>query len=445
MTSASFLRAVALLAALASPFVLTACGGKGGGSSGPTTIRAINLSSDLPSVDVFTDTTSRFAAQATSVLSSNIAFDSGTYTFNVKKAGDGATLKTGAYSLAPDRHYTAVVWGRQTSLQLSTLPEDENTADISTGNARLRVFNATVDTGTVDVYLTSAGANVADVAATQSALTSGTLSGFKDVSAGTYRLVVTGEKNPNDIRLDIPAMAVTAQTYNTLVLTAGAGGVLVNGTLIAQQGAATSLKNGKARLRLAAGVNNQAGVSATYGGTTVSATALSPRVGGYVVVPANQAAALVVSVNGVAKSTTQQTFAEGGDYTVLAYGPDTGATVNVVALLDDNRLPSTTTRAKVRLVNGSDGAPPLTLSLDFQPLQPTDIAVGSGSTYYAADATSASRIEISSPSAATALFSQTGSSTDRLLQNQGIYTVFMLGGLNANGVPVPTGVFRKDR
>ena len=95
----------------------------------------------------------------------------------------------------------------------------------------------------------------------------------------------------------------------------------------------------------------------------------------------------------------------------------------------------------MRLVHGLEGAGPLTLSLDYQPLQPSDIALGSTSDgYYAADSLTASRIEISSLTATQPLFTQTGTTTDKLLQAQGVYSIFMLG-----GAATPTGVFRRDR
>jgi hypothetical protein len=273
---------------------------------------------------------------------------------------------------------------------------------------------------------------------TQGALSSGTLAGFREISAGTYRLRVTGLQNPNDVRLDIPAITLTPGTYGTLVITAGAGGVLVNGTLIVQQGAVTSLKGRKARVRLAAGVADSAAVSATVGSTTISGAVASPRVGGYVLIDSGTAN-VTVRVNGTVASTTSQTFDDGGDYTVMAYGA--AAAPQVAMLFDDNRLPSTATRAKVRVVNGIYDAGVLTLSLDYQPLQPSDIAVGVASDYYAADSTTAGRIEISSLTATQPLFTQVPSATTtRLLDPQGVYSVFLLGSQSA-----PYGVFRKDR
>ena len=101
----------------------------------------------------------------------------------------------------------------------------------------MRFFNATTDTGSVDVFLTPIGAtgDLGEVLPNQTALTSGSLSGFRDIGAGSWRLRVTGAGDPNDVRLDIPSITLPGKKYATLVVTAGAGGVLVNGTLIEQR------------------------------------------------------------------------------------------------------------------------------------------------------------------------------------------------------------------
>ena len=160
---------------------------------------------DLPSIDLYTDTTKQFSAVATDALGSYSGVGAATYTLKVNRAGDGTTLLSGSYTLSKDQHYTAVVWGRETALRLSTLPEDEDNNNITTGNSRLRIFNATTDTGALDVFITSSTADIGETSPTQGALASGSLSGFRDLSAGTYRLRVTGVGGPNDGRLDVPA------------------------------------------------------------------------------------------------------------------------------------------------------------------------------------------------------------------------------------------------
>jgi hypothetical protein len=435
MTSASYSRRLALLATIASSLVLAACGGSSS-SNGSTTVRALNLTSDLPTLDLYTGDTKLFTAVAADVLTTSSAIDANTYTLNVKNPSDSATLLTGSYSLSKDAHYTAVVWGRQTALRLSTLPEDEDSANITdANNTRVRMFNATTDTGTVDVYLTSASADLGETTATQGLLAAGGLSGFREIAQGTYRLRVTGAGDPNDLRLDIAAITLAAKKFNTIVFTGGTGGVLVNGTLIEQQGAMKALKNTKARVRVVASVDSGGNVASTFGATTLVGSLRSPSVGPYALVDAG-AGTLTMRINGVAYSTTSQTFAAGADYTVMAYG--SAAAGKLLLLTDDNRLPNSTTRVKVRLVNGIDGSDPLTLSVDYLALA-SNVTAGSASIYATANANSSVQLQVTSATASEPLY-QTTTTTPFNLVGQGVYTVFMLAG-NAT----TTGIPRRER
>ena len=439
MTSAFSSRRLALLAALASTLWLAACGGGGGGGgNGSTNVRALNLTTDLPSIDIYTSDTKRFSAVATDTLAPSISFEANTYTLNVKRAGDGATLLTGSYALAKDQNYTAVVWGRETALRVSTLPENENTGDIAAGNTKVRFFNATTDTGAVDVFITSSTADLGETSATRGNLTSGSLSGFSDLSQGTYRLRVTGQGDPNDVRLDIPAITLKDKSYATLVLTAGASGVLVNGTLIEQQGAVTTLKNTKARMRVVASVNTGGNVNVAVGGRTLAGGLRSPSVGPYTLVDAGTAVDLTVRVNGGVVTSGNRSFAAGTDYTLLTYGP--AATPLVTVITDDNRLPTAATRVKVRLLHAAAGTDPLTLSADYLALA-SDIVTGTVSPYATTNANPSVRIDVNSAAGVTSLFT----ATDVNLQGQSVYTVLMLGGNVVGGVETPTGVIRKER
>jgi hypothetical protein len=435
-------RRLVLLASLASSVWLAACGGSSNDGPGTTNLRALNLTSDVPSLDLFVGDTKQFSAVTTDSLAPNVSFDASTYTLNVKTAGDSASLLTGSYSLAKDQNYTAVVWGRQTALRVSTLPENENADNITVANtARVRVFNATIDSGTLDVYVTAATTDLAETTPTQAAITAGSLAGFRDISAGTYRLRVTGTGDPADVRLDVPAVTFKDKQFTTLVVTAtGSGGVLLNGTLIVQQGDKTSFKNTKARVRLAASVANAGVVTASVAGTPLFSNYRSPRVSTAYALVDSGSPTVTVSVNGTAVSNTAQTFAAGTDYTLLAYG--TAAAGRVALFTDDNRVPGTTARAKVRLINGITGSDPLTMALDFQTFLATnDIVTGSASTYALPNVAGSARIEISSQLVNTPLYTiSQANNTLNLLAGQSVYTVFMLDGL-----ATPSGRFVKDR
>ncbi len=423
-------------AALACVALLAACGSSSNNTPGQASVRVLNLTTDVPSIDLLANDTTLASAQGASAPSADALIDAGTYTMAVRRAGSATSLLSGSYSLGQDQHYLAVVWGRETALRLSTLPEDADNTAIGTGVARLRIFNATIDSGAVDVYLTTATADIAETTPLAANSTAGTIGAYKDISAGTYRLRLTGAGDPADVRLDIPAITLTAQKHATLVVTAGASGVLVNGNQVEQRGALTALRNTQARVRVVASVEGSGNVGATLGSRTLVGSLRSPTLGPYTLVDAGTAA-LTVRVNGSNISGTSRTLVAGSDYTVLAYGSLAAPQVRV--LNDDNRLPSTTGRARVRLVNGTAGGDPLTLSIDYQSIA-SDIPAGSASNYFTVTSTpvgsATTQVDVTAPSAAAALFSTTAAN----LQNAGVYTVYMLGG---NALPI--GRIQKER
>lgn len=436
MTSTSLSRRLALLAAaLASTLVLVSCGG-GGGNDGPgsTNLRAINLTTDLASVDLFTGDTRRFQGLAPDTMSARQSFDAGNISLGVRRA-DGTSLFSESFSLARDRNYTALVTGREAQLLVRALPEDEDEGQIASGKTRVRLFNLTGDTSGVDVFITAANVDIGDTAPT-ARLTSNTLGDFRELDRGTYRLRVTSVGIPNDVRLDLP-VTLADRKYATLVLTSGPGGSLVNATLVEQRGPATALKNTKARVRFAAGVDGNGNVSASINNATVVGSLRSPSLNSYALVDSGSQD-LTVRVNGVNARTGAFNFAPGADYTVVVYGP-AGAAIVPDPIADDNRLPSTSSRAKLRLINAVGGSQRLTMQLDFLPLA-TDIAVGSASSYATATSLGSTRLDVTSPTAVDPVFTITAQSGQPLLQAQGVYTVFMLG-----GQPQPTGILRRDR
>jgi hypothetical protein len=181
-------------------------------------------------------------------------------------------------------------------------------------------------------------------------------SSYTVVSAGTpYRICVTAQGDPGDLRLDIPATSFANEQVVTLVLTRGRGGVLVDGLLVTQRGAVTAAANTSVRLRLVADTPAGTSVVATANGQSLGTPSTAPAVGGYVRVDAG-----TVNVGATVGSTLSTLVADtpataGGDYTLLLTG--TEATPTATLITDDN-TPSTSAAnpVKLRLVNGLNGA-----------------------------------------------------------------------------------------
>jgi hypothetical protein len=438
MTSPDLSRRKAVLATLTTS-LLAACG-SGSGGSGSTTVRAINLTSDLPSLDMYLGGTKQFSALTTGALSNFITLDANTYAVNINSAGNVSTLFTNSYSLTKDAHFTNVVWGSQAALRVSALPEDYDTTLITTGNAKLRVLNATVETGPVDIFLTAPGADLTAGPALISNVPSGSLTGFFDIAAtnSTYQLRITSRGNPKDVRLDISAVTMTAGQYQTLVITAGTGATLVNGQVIVQQGAVTALVNAQARVRFASSVDANGSVAVKVGTTSLSPGGLiSTAQSAYTSVSAGNVG-LTITVNGVQQVTTPQalTLASGTDYTLLVYGPAANPQVSII--VDDNRLPLLVGKTKIRVVNGVAALDALTLTVgNVVPVETSYVSAGNGSTYALIDSDLAASITIGSGTIPV-IYTSLRPPGDQLV-SQSVYTLFVL-----SGGAKPVAVLRKD-
>ena len=141
-----------------------------------------------------------------------------------------------------------------------------------------------------------------------------------------------------------------------------------------------------------------------------------------------------MTVNGGASLGGTMSLAAGGDYTLLAHG-DAAAPVFTL-LTDDNRLPTSSAKAKMRLVHvASSVGSGLTLAKDYVAVA-NDVAYGSASTPAQVDSSTAARIEVTSPLVVDPLYA----GSDIVITSGAVYTMFMLGGASN-----PVGVLRRDR
>jgi hypothetical protein len=121
-------------------------------------------------------------------------------------------------------------------------------------------------------------------------------------------------------------------------------------------------------------------------------------------------------------------------------------------IADDNRLPTSTTGVKLRLINAMNptgmGAYPLSMTLDYSPVA-ASVAPGTSSGFQALPSTTTSILEVTSALQPATMYSPTGtpstvnpalSTSSLTLKAQGVYTVWMFG--DTTGW---TGLLRQER
>ena len=423
-------RAVLMALALATA-LLQACGG-GSDSTGSGTLRLINTTRTHPSLDLLASAVTVTSATAQDNASASVSQTAGSISLQVNDTGSSNSLALATAVVVKDLHYSVLAYESDGAVKLALLGEDIATP--AAGTAQLRVFDTATAAGALDVFVTAPGTDLATVGAPTFTLTAATFaqsSGLVSLAPGNWRVRVTAADNKADLRLDMPSVTLADQQVGTVLITPTAGASLLNGGWLLQQGAFTAARNANARVRLAAAVSGAATVAASNGGVAIESGVASPSVGTYQVVPA--AGALAVTVNGTPVSSTVALTA-GTDVTLLVHGTPAAATVS--AIVDDNFLPASTTRLKMRLLNGTTGsAIGLSLNADFSVLA-NNVQPGQASAPALATANSAMRIEVTSSTNQQSLYLQTGLN----IPGSGVYTMFMLGDAAA-----PAGVLRKDR
>jgi Domain of unknown function (DUF4397) len=345
------------------------------------------------------------------------------YTLDVH-ATNGATLVSTSTSLAKKDFQTVVAYSNAGSLAVAVLSDKES--DPSSGNAKLRIFNAANgDAGALDVFLvtTACSSLATSGAAAFAAGVNGLQPAFAQVTASTtpYHVCVTGPGDKTDLRLDIPSLTLSDQRIVTVILVRTAGGFLVNSLVLDQQGAVTQALTTSARVRVAASLSPPIAVSVDVNGTAVAASLATPGVGPYKLVAAGP---VTVKVNGTTIAPTAAlTAAPGDDITVLLTG-----TTPTVTLLADNKRP---------LVHGRNGTTGTgTLSVDNGVLVDS-IAFGAASDYSLLPASAA--LATVQASSGVIVLSKLTSVT---LTSGRVYSLFLLG--DATAAP-NAGILVADR
>ena len=403
---------------------MSACGGKGGdSSSGNASVRIANATLTHPSLDLLVNSTASASATTADNVSAYVSPAGGSVTLQINDAGAGTALATTVPTLTGGNHYTLVVYEAGGAVKTAVLNEDYTAP--TTGTAQLRVYDAALDAGKLDVYITDpAVTDLTTVAAnaTFTTTTANSATALLTYSPGTYRVRITAAGSKTDVRADIPSVTLTSQQIATVILTPASGGVLVNGSTLIQQGAYGAARNPNIRVRLAAAVSGGAMVGATSSnGAVIAAPSVAPQFGFYATVPF--ASSLNITVNGQSVAAPVTTgFKAGDDVTLLVSGAPASAAATLIK--DDNRLPTDATTTKLRLINGITGnVGTLTLTANTA-LVGTNIAYGAASSYaQVIGSTSAMNLTLTSSTASGNLLVN----NQNVLSANTVYTV-MAGG-----------------
>lgn len=401
-------------------------------------IRLLNVSNGYDTLDLFTtsggtDTETRqFGPVTRGSATGYVALKADTYTLKFRRTGSAGNLLSLSTTLIEDRHVTYVAYGAANSFGVQALDDDVEAP--ASGYTRLRVLNGTT-ADKLDVYLTGASDALTDVAPAVSEVAAGTLGAVTTVSSGTYRLRITASGSRTDVRLDVPSVSLASTGVLTIVLTESGGGVLVNALLLPQQGDPTAYDNTRVRIRGAVGLSAGAVSTVNVAGTDiVNRRSARSYIGDTYTTLASGNATVTITVDNAVIASGTVALESGHDYTLLVW--DGGTSTQTTLIADDNR-PSTSHRAKLRMINGlSGGVVPLTLSVDYSPVVEY-VEVGTPSETAEINQGTDYRLDLINAQTLTSMLAR----EDVPLAADGVYTLFVAGG----GGSAVTATLRKDR
>ncbi len=410
-------------ALLLAGIFLDGCGSSGGSAQ----IRVLNASIDYSSLDLYLDNgttnTREIAAAAYGTLTSYVGVSAASYTVEFTRNGVSSSLKSVNENLAKNTHRTYVAYGNSGKFGTLEILEDQDQP--STSYTKVELLDAAPDAGSVDVYLTDPSVDLTNSSPTFSAVAGGTIasSGFVTVNSGTYRLRVTAAGSQTDIRLDsVTGITFSSQEILSIVVTGTGGGVLVNATVIPQQGTESAVNTTYARVRAAAGIPPGSNLTATLGGTNLLGAAAANTVSQYALVTAGTQT-LNLTLNGAALPASSQALTAGEDYTVLVLNGAGVSGTTTTLVTDDDRLPSTSAYAKIKLVNAMSAlGDPLTLNVNYTPVA-SAITLGNASSSTEVTAGTNTEIDTVDANTSTTLFTNTTAT----LTGSGVYDLFMFG------------------
>lgn len=155
-----------------------------------TQLRALHLSPNAPSVDVYANGASIPAVEDLSFPNGTqfLTLTPGTYTLDVAPANTSvgqSVLNVPGLNLAQDKQYTAAVIGKLSESSFRALLLEDNLSTPAAGNIRIRAIHGAADVGQVDIWnVTDAG----NPSALYTDVNYGDVGAYAEIPAGSYKL-----------------------------------------------------------------------------------------------------------------------------------------------------------------------------------------------------------------------------------------------------------------
>ncbi|WP_241654994.1 DUF4397 domain-containing protein [Granulicella sibirica] len=178
----------ACLLAIVTSFIVSGCQSVSGTSIVTSQVRIIDASPDAPAVDIYQGSNPVAYNLGFGTATSYIPISPGLYDFTADTTGTRQVLTTARATFATGGQYTVLISNIAASLQEIVIKDQG--ASAPSGNVSLRFLDEGTATGAVDVYLVPSGSAITAVSPLVTGFTFGTNSGYLNVPAGAYKVVI---------------------------------------------------------------------------------------------------------------------------------------------------------------------------------------------------------------------------------------------------------------
>ncbi len=340
----------------------------------PANVRVVNLIAAAPAIDVAIGGNVAFGGVAFQSLTAYQSYDNQVTSFSVSFTGATTPLMQFSYSLAGNQSYTLVLTGS------STQPVATLLADLSStnNNVLLIPFNGAINTSSVDIYVTTPGADITTLAPNFGGLQYNAQSRNAAFAAGTYQIRVTPNAQKS-VLYDSGPIALDGNAGYGVVLYSSGSGALVNVALLKGQGPSTISGNRASRIKVLSAAPGTAAVSMLLDGSQIVASLGYGGVSTYNEVPAGSATVSfqASATPGATIAAVATTLVTGGDHTAFVSGVP-GAQKAYV--LRDLNVPPLAGNSRLRFVNASSDAGPVNVLVNGV-AQASGLAAGTASAY----------------------------------------------------------------
>ena len=188
----------------------------GNSKSTPTRFRLVHAAPLTSNVDLLVDTSVVVPNLPYAATSGYKNIKAGSRQVQVRPAGDTTTFLIDTTISITDRQDTTLLLADFPGLLALPQITDDNTAP-TTGNAKIRILHASPSAGLVDVYFTTAGADINSATPTYSNVQFENASSYTALAAGTYQMRFT-PAGTKFVFLDAGNVSLVDQQIRTYVL-----------------------------------------------------------------------------------------------------------------------------------------------------------------------------------------------------------------------------------